>query len=65
MGMTKTQAATLARIEELGGTVDITYAVKGINRASVEGLATKGLVRVDQHSREGKPNGCTVTLVNA
>jgi len=47
--MTKTQEATIARIAALtadGGELDITYAVRGVNRSSVDALAKAGAVIV-------------------
>ena len=49
--MTKTQAATLARITELtqDGPLDITYGgIKGVNRSSLWALEDKGAIIVER-----------------
>ncbi len=55
MGMTKTQAATLARITELtaNGPLDVTYGgIKGVNRSSLWTLEDNGLVKVERTTDE-------------
>lgn len=49
--MTKTQAATLDRIVELAtsGRLDVTYGgIKGVNRASLFALESKGMVAIER-----------------
>lgn len=44
MTMTKSQAKTLAKLIELGGTVDTRWAVKGVHIASLWKLEQMGFV---------------------
>ena len=45
--ISKSQAKTLATLIALGGTVDVTDAIPGINRAGIIGMGKLDLVSVD------------------
>lgn len=44
--ISRSQAKTLATLIALGGTVDVTKAIPGINRAGIIGISKLGLVKV-------------------
>lgn len=57
MGMTKTQAATLARIIELtqNGPLDVTYGgIKGVNRTALWALESAGVIVIERREVEGR-----------
>jgi hypothetical protein len=55
--MTKTQAATLARITELtaSGPLDVTYGgIKGVNRTSLWCLEEMGVIVIERTTVDGR-----------
>ena len=57
MGMTKTQAATIATLSQMltAGPVDVTFGgIKGVNRSSLWTLEEKGLVTIERRTVAGR-----------
>lgn len=65
--LTATQIKTLAKLQELiqAGPVDVTYAVRGVNRSSVDAMAAKGIVTLRWTAVENRNyKTCEVMSIN-